>query len=186
MVSWVAQMTREQIKHDLDEYAVRAETMNRLKKAGLPMPKAPNAWEDEDIFAEWDNLKKTYGGVSNIPFNTLGDFLDKWSSIISYARWVEAIADMDLTTSREIRDTIKKQLYTIQEGSRELRDASVHTDPMYIEYEKKFVADSAMYTATRALREGYEYRANSISREITRRGADVMDGRRASNRGNGC
>lgn len=178
-------MNREQIQKEVDDYAVRAETMNKLKQAGLPIPKA-TAFGDSDIFDEWDNLKKTYGGVSNIPFNTLGDFLDKWTGIISYARWVEAIADMDLTTSREIRDTIKKQLYTIQDGGRELRDASVHIDPMFVEYEKKFVADSAMYTATRALREGYEYRANSISREITRRGSDVMDGRRSGNRGNGC
>ena len=40
-----------------------------------------------------------------------------------------------------------------------------------------------MYMATKALREGYEIRANAISREITRRGHDVMDSRRGFNRG---
>src|SRR5690606_7291568 len=110
---------REQIKEGIEQFAIRKETKSKLKKAGLPIPPKPeDVVEGRDIFTEWENVKKKYGGISNIPFNELGDFLDRWAGLASYARWVEAVADIDQTTSREIRDTVKKQLYTIQEGSR--------------------------------------------------------------------
>lgn len=174
-------MDKSRIEQGVKEFTVREATKSNMAKAGLPVPPQPD--NSELLYAEWENVKKKYGSVANIPFNELGSFLDKWTGLVSYARWVEAIADIDTSTAREIRDTIKKQLYTIQEGGRELRDAKVATEPLYIEWERKFTESSSMYTATRALREGYEIRANAISREITRRGNDMNDTRRTINRG---
>lgn len=157
---------------------------NQLGKAGLPIPSKPVAnVEGADIFKEWDNLRKMYGGVANIPHDELGDFLDRWNSLIAYARWVEAVADIEQATARETRDTIKKQLYMNQDGGRELRDAAVTTDPLYIEWETTYTINLARYIAVKALREGYEYRMASISREITRRGDDINGARRAANVG---
>jgi hypothetical protein len=175
-------MNRHEIEQEIKQYQVREQTKANQEKAGLPIPPKPD--NAENLYIEWENIKKKYGGMANIPFSELGDFLDRWTGLVSYARWVEAIADIDLATAREIRDTIKKQLYTLQEGGREIRDALVHNEPLYREWEKKFTEANAMYIATKALREGYEVRANAISREITRRTMDMQDNRRAINRGN--
>lgn len=178
-------MSRQEINQGVQDFVVREKTMAKLKKAGLPQPPKPQDISDGvDIFGEWETLKKRHGGLSNIPHNVLGDFLDKWTGMVSYARWVEAVSDIDQATSREIRDTVKKQLYCLQEGGREIRDARVHVEPLYTEWEQKYTENLSMYIATKALREGYEHRANAISREITRRGNDMTDNRRSMNRGN--
>lgn len=177
-------MNRQQIEAEINNYTVREITMAKITKAGLPIPVKPKELvEGIDIFAEWEQMKKNYGGIANIPFHALGDYLDKWTSLIAYARWVEAIADIDQATAREIRDTIKKQLYTLQEGGRELREAMVHVEPLYREWEQKYTESLSMMIAVKALREGYERRADAISREITRRMNDVLDNRRNDNRG---
>lgn len=174
-------MNRHDIEVEVSEYQVREELKAKHIKAGLPIPPKPE--NAENLYNEWDVIKRKHGGIANIPHNELGDFLDKWTGLVSYARWVEAIADVDTATAREIRDTVKNQLYSLQDGSRELRAATVCNEPLYREWEKRFTEAHAMYTATRALREGYEIRANAISREITRRGHDVFDTRRGMNRG---
>lgn len=177
-------MNRADIHSEVEDYAVREVTMSKLKKAGLPLPPKPQEKaEGVDIFTEWEVMKKQYGGIANVPSHALGKYLDEWTSMVSYARWVEAIADIDQATAREIRDTVKKQLYTVQEGSRELRDALVHTEELYREWEQKYVESLTMLIAVKGLREGYEYRSNAISREITRRGGDLADTRRNDNRG---
>jgi hypothetical protein len=177
-------MNRADIEAGIKDMTVRNQTMAKIRQAGLPVPPKPeDSQQGRDLFAEWDSMKRKYGGIANIPFHELGDFLDRWTGMVAYARWTEAVADIDLTSASEIRDTIKDQLYTLQDGGRELRSASVSTEPLYREWEAKSVEASAMYKAVRGLRESYEQRLNSISREITRRGSDVLDGRRAMNRG---
>lgn len=175
-------LNRDTIEQGIQDKIVKEQVMTKLKRAGLYIPPKPD--ETVNLYTEWDNLKRSYGGIANIPFNELGDFLDRWSGMIAYTRWVEAIADLEQITAREIKETIRKQLYTIQEGSRELRDASVYTESIYIEWENKFIEAYALYIAVKALREGYEQRLNAISREITRRGSDILDTRRTINRGN--
>lgn len=178
-------MERSEIEQGVKAFIVRETTNAKLKKAGLPIPsRPPERAEGLDIFSEWEALKARYGGIANIPYPELGDYLDRWTMLVSYARWVEAVADIDQTTAREIRDHVKKQLYVLQEGNREMRDALVYTEKLYLEWEKQYLENLSVYIATQALREGYERRADAISREITRRGSDVMDVRRGINRGN--
>lgn len=177
-------MDRKQIEQGISEMEVYKKTTDKLKRAGLVIPPKPqDAVQGIDLFSEWENLKKKYGGVANIPYPELGEFLDRWTSMIAYARWTEAVADIDQQSAREIRDTVQKQLYTIQDGGREIRAAMVATEPIYIKWENEFTEKVALYTAIRGLREGYEQRANAISREITRRGSDNLDTRRGINRG---
>lgn len=176
--------SREQISEDISKLEIMRKTQDKLKRAGLTIPPKPTECaEGVNIYSEWDNLKRRFGGVANIPFTELGDFLDRFSSLIAYARWTEAVADMDQQSAREIRDTINKQLYTIQDGSRELRSAMVTVDPLYVEWENNYIEKFALYTAVKGLREGYEGRANALSREITRRSATMGDTIRSSNRG---
>ncbi|WP_426455427.1 hypothetical protein ACP26L_36105 (plasmid) [Paenibacillus sp. S-38] len=177
-------MNRQEIEAGAQELVVRRKAMNRLASAGLPTPPKPeDSVEGRNLFTEWDNLKKRHGGVANIPFTELGDFLDRWTAMIAYARWCESVADLDRTTALEIRNTIQDQLYPLQEGNRELRAATVATEELYRHWQEQYLEANAIYTAMKGLREGYEQRANAISREITRRGADVMDARRGMNRG---
>lgn len=174
-------MKHHEIQQEIEEYQIREEVKANQVKAGLPIP--PKPANSDSLYEHWELMKKKHGGISNIPYNQLGDFLDEWTGLVSFARYVEAIADIDTATAREVRDTIQKQLYTLQNGGREIRAALVANEPMYREWERKFTESQAMYLATKALREGYEIRANAISREITRRGNDLTDTRRGINRG---
>ncbi|WP_145052600.1 hypothetical protein [Paenibacillus xylanexedens] len=182
----MSNMNRNQIEQYANNLEIRKKAMSSLSAAGLPQPqKSEDSLEGRNLFTEWDAMKKRFGGVSNIPFKELGDFLDRWTGMVAYARWCEAVADMDRTTATEVMATVKDQLYTLQDGNRELRAAMVSTEPIFLEWQDKYLESSAKYTTIRGLREGYEARLNSISREITRRGSDVLDNRRGMNRGNG-
>lgn len=177
-------MNRKAIEEGVKLFVSKESTMAKIRKAGLPIPPKPeDAVNGKNLFTEWDSMRKRYGGVANIPHADLGEFLDRWSGMVSYALWVEAIADIDRATASEVRDTIKDQLYTIQEGNREIRSATVATEPLYLEWELKFTEALSMFTVTKTLRLGYENRLNAISREITRRGGDVADTRMGINRG---
>ncbi len=177
-------MDRLTIEKGIEEFKVRELTMAKIKKANLPIPSRPvDVAEGVDIFIEWEKLKKKYGGMANMPYPELGEFLDRWTQLLAYARWVEAVADIDQISAKEIRDTIKKQLYVLEEGGRELKDAVTNTEPLFIEWQRKYIESISTYLLAKALREGYEYRCNAISREISRRGQDQIDTRRGINRG---
>ena len=182
----VGVLDKKQIEQNIQNHVTYEEAMAKIKRAGLFIPKKPlDIIKGVDLFVEWENVKSKYGGVANIPFFDLGDFLDRWTNMIAYARWTEAIADVEQATAREIKDNIKKQIYTLQEGNREIRDALVYCEPLYVEWQIKFNESYTRYTLIKALREGYEQRAAAISREITRRSSDVIDTRRIINRGDG-
>lgn len=158
----------------------------KIRKAGIFIPPKPvDVINQNNLFNEWEQLKRKFGGISGIPFELLGEFLDRWTQMISYTRYAEAIADVDCSTARELRDTVKKQLYVIKDGSRELRDAKVYADDIYITLEKDYTEKYALYVVIKALREGYEQRSNAISREITRRLNEVNDQKRSMNRNQG-
>ena len=143
---------------------------------GLPVPeRVANA---ESLYAEWDTLKSQWGGVGNIPHDKLGDFLDKWSQLIAYAKWVEASADIRQAKSREARDTLKTMLFAEFDGSREIRASLVMNDPDFIRLEIEYTTELTRLLAVRALREGYESRYASISREISRRTGEFSTMRR--------
>lgn len=164
-------MTREEIQANLDNFKVFNTTIEKIKKAKLLIPTKPT-FTDGDLFQEWEELKRKYGGIANIPYEELGEFLDKWTAFIAYARWCEAIADLEAQTAKEARDTVKNQLYVLQDGSREMKAAQVATEELYLKLEKEYVEKQALYIALKGLREGYEQRATAISREITRRIAE--------------
>lgn len=177
-------LTRDDIEKGIEKMTQSSKVASKLNIAGLPLPDRPTSTKSSvNIFEEWETVKKTYGGIGNIPFDDLGNYLDKWTELVSYVRWTEAIADIKQTSSKEIRDTVEKQLYTLQDGGRELRAASVHTEPIYIEWENKYIEDNTYYISIKGLREAYEHRANAISREITRRASEVDNTRRSYNRG---
>jgi hypothetical protein len=178
-------MSRPEIEQGITSMQERSQAMAHLRKAGLFVPSKPlEAVQGISLDDEWENMKRRYGGISNIPYNELGDYLDRWTAMLSYARFCEAVADIDKTTSIEIRDTVKKQLYLCQEGSRELRDAGVYTEPLYIDWENRVIENTAKYSLARMVRENYESRVSAISREITRRGNDFASTRLNNNRGN--
>lgn len=158
---------------NIREIVSKEKAKAKLEKAGLPVPSRPA--ESETLLQEWEMLKKNYGGIGNIPYVELGMAHDKFTSLLAYARWVEAIADIDLTTAKEIRDTVKKQLYIVQEGPREMKDARVYNDPLFLEWEQKYLDAYATYALASAVRETYEMRVATISREITRRGQESSE-----------
>jgi hypothetical protein len=175
-------MDRTAIKNGINEMIEKGKVVEKFKVAGLPVPKKPKTMDNVvDIFDEWENLKNNYGGTSNIPFNEIGEYLDKWTNLIAYTRWLEAISDIKQSSAREIKNTVEKQLYVIQDGGRELRAASVATEPLFIEWENKYIEDNSYHTLLKGLREGYEYRLNAVSREISRRTAEINNSGRSYN-----
>ena len=176
-------ITREQIESGIDDFTTREQAVAFVRRAGLPIPTAPP--EMNYIQDEWDAMVRRAGGICNVPFPLLGDYLDKWTGVVSFARWKEAEVDIEATLALEIRDHIKKQLYLVQTGTnREMRDAAVYAEPLYIQWNLLYTKAFIEYKAVRQLREGYEMRVNAISREITRRNSDQFDTRRTINRGN--
>jgi hypothetical protein len=176
-------MTTEQIKKEIESFRVFDVSLCKIKTAGMIIPEKPV--DSLNLFKEWETLKRKHGSVGNIPFEELGDFLDKWTSLISYTRWVEAVADVEQQSAKEVRDTVKKQLYVEKDGNREMKDALVHVDPIFVNLEKEYTEKLALYISIRGLREGYETRSNAISREISRRTQEIQDLRRGANRGGG-
>jgi hypothetical protein len=174
-------MTDEQIKQELENLKFLDFTLSKIKKAGMCIPERPN--DNQNLFKEWETLKRKHRSMSNIPFEELGEFLDRWTSLISYTRWVESVADLEQQSTKEVRDMVKKQLYVNKDGNREMKDALVHIDPIYKDIEKKYIEKLSLYTSIRGLREGYETRSNAISREISRRTQEIQDLRRGANRG---
>ena len=171
------------ILKQVDSYDVQANVISKVKDAGFIIPPKPlEVVQGINIVTEWNNIKKKYGDISKIPYSTLGEYLDKWTEMISYIRWIESVADLEFQSSREIKEMMRKQLYTIQEGNREMKDAMVYVNKDFIESNNQFIQNQANYIAVKGLRESYEQRANAISREITRRGAELSDTSRASNR----
>lgn len=176
-------MNIKEIVDKVKGYDFQAKALTKAKSVGLIIPPKPyEVIEGVNIVTEWNNIKKKYGDISKVPFGKLGEYLDKWTEMISYIRWIEAAADLEYQSSREIKEMMKKQIYTLQEGGRELRDALVYIDEEFVKVNERFIENQANYIAVKGLREGYEQRANAISREITRRGQDMTDGTRASNR----
>ncbi|BAU28229.1 hypothetical protein DFP93_101306 [Aneurinibacillus soli] len=177
-------MSRQEIENHLATWDVRKEVVERIKRSGLPIPLKPT--EPEAMSTEWNEMNQQHGGLSNIPFDELGNFLGKWDALTAYARYVEAVADLEQTAIKERKDHVKSQLYVLSEGTREIRYASCQSDPLYVGLQHKFEIAEATYTAMRALREGYEGKVNVISREITRRGNELQGTRLSSNRGGGA
>lgn len=172
-------MTKQEIEINIQSFISSKKVYQKIVNTNLPIPpKPPNS---ETLFQEWDQIKAKYGTIAEVPYHVLGNYLDRWASLIAYARWAEASADINQATSREIRDVVKKQLYSLQEGSRETKDALVYTEDLYIKWEKQYIEDLTTYIMVKALREGYEQRMNAISREITRRGDDFKDVNRSCN-----
>lgn len=177
-------MDRDEVIQGIEDFQVRKSVESKVIQAGFPVPSKPGDVEGHNnLFDEWDRMRASYGGISNIPYPLLGDFLDRWSQLVAYARWVEAIADIDQATAREVRDFVKKQMYTLQEGGREIRDASVYVEPSVIQLQQEYTEKFSLWCMVKALREGYEQRANAISREITRRSNELNDSTRMGNRG---
>lgn len=177
-------MERDQILNSIQSMSVQADVNAKLQQVGLCVPPTPtDVTQHSNLYVEWDALVRQCGGLGNVPFDKLGDYLDRWAGLSAYARWAEASADIQRTIATEMRDTVKKQLYLLQDGNREMRDASVFVEPIFLHWEGKFLEYTTLYTAMKSLREGYEKRADAISREITRRTADVTDVRRGANRG---
>ncbi len=164
-------VTRETVEATASNMETRKKVTESIHSTGLIIPPRPT--NSEDLFKEWESFKNKYKGLGDMPYSALGDFLDRWASLIAYALWVEAAADTEYRTAREIRDTVKNQLYTLQEGGREIRAATVSTEELYIKWQTKCIEKEAIYIAIRSLREGYEHRASSISREITRRNSEA-------------
>jgi hypothetical protein len=169
-------------KNEMDSWLIkfqdRTELNKRFDETGLIVPPKPveATGVNNTVFEEWAKILKKHGGLSNIPFEVLGEYLERWTNLSSYARYHEAQADISHTTARELRDTYKKQLYVLGDGSRELRDAQVYTDTKYLELQKQFLDSYAYWTLVKNLRESYELKTAAVSREITRRTAGYKGG----------
>lgn len=149
-------------------------------KAGLIEPPKPK--NSEDIFSRWEGLKQRYGGIGDIPSNILGDILDNWSELLAYTRWLEAVADIKFQTAKEYLSLKKKQLLLVKGGTnREIRAAEAENDPEYLELFNIFIEENTAFILIKGIREGYEQRYFSVSREISRRTQSIEGYNRTQN-----
>lgn len=164
---------REQIKMEIVKYKQDSRyILEKVKKAGLPIPDRD---DNDDLHAEWSSIKKSYSGLSNVPSHKLGEFLDKFNSVLAYGFYCTAIADYEHVWAKNVRDfALAKMLLTVPSCKTvALQEAMVldaDTDGAYQELCKDYDSKYAGYKLMSALVNGYEKQAESISREITRRG----------------
>lgn len=169
----------------IQKFAGQAQAEAKRRQLRLPKPPEPDPIVDNttgeiiSIFQKWSSLRKRYGSVANIPNWELADYLDQWAELLAYARYQEAITDIDAGTLQEIRDRLYDQVYISEEGGRELRAALAGADAMFVEYSEKFTEAVVHNKLVRSLRESYEYRYNAVSREISRRQGDTNTTKRS-------
>lgn len=183
----VVQLNHEAVEK-IQQYATSAEAEAERKKLRLPKPPEPDPIRDDhtgeiiSIFQKWSQLRKRHGGVANIPYHELADYLDQWAELLAYVRFQEAIQDIDCGAYMEIRDRLYDQVYISEDGGRELRAALAGAHELYVEYSKKFTEAQVALKLTQSLRQSYEYRYYAVSREISRRQGDMSQTKRSQGR----
>ena len=144
------------------------EAMSFTIGKGLPIPKN---WSGEDLEKlEFPN------DLSRLSIDQLGDLMGVWSSVMAYAQFEVARADVERTASGNKYDFEKKKIYlqlTARGGMNEEQrkaEVTIQTAKLQADYE----VVRAKYTILRALLGSYSKYYQALSRELSRRGISGM------------
>jgi hypothetical protein len=164
-------MTESDIQAYLSSLDVNKEVRNALAKTGLPIN--TKSVDSEALNSKWAAIRKKYGSINEVPFALLGSMLDAWTDLLSYSMWAVAVSDIELRTTSELKSTVKNQLFFLApSSSREMKTAWVCCHPIYTDLVHKELNAQAVYLSLKSLSDGYQYKVNAISREITRKGIE--------------
>ena len=131
--------SEEQIRMDIDKMDGIQSVLATLLKSGLPTPGKVNS----SIETEWESIKQQYGGLSNVPSHLLGEFLDKFCTVLGYAYYCLGIADYESMTTRTQKEFAFNELFLIQPtmSNRETQSAMVHAEEFYQELTNKHLIE---------------------------------------------
>jgi hypothetical protein len=146
--------------------------MKQVEDLGLPLPGKP---EEGDL--AWPS------NVADLSSYDLAHHMSWWSGWASYIRYHLAQAETNETAYQEQYKLIEQDAISKSTGDwktvTELK-AKVANDPRLIECKKSILQAKALRKMLAALLDGYEKKYATISREISRRGAEFEDSRRAT------
>lgn len=138
-----------------------------------------------DVESDWDEIRTKFGGISNVPYAMLGDYLDKFNSALGFAYYCLAIADTESIALKTRLDFVKDQLFLTMPtmSNKDTQYAMVLSEPEVIKMTAEYTKEYGKWKILAAIVNSYERKAEAISREITRRGAEASLSNRASNVG---
>ncbi len=167
------------IRKEIENFNQTKSIVNIILKAGIPIPNKV----DIDLEDEWGAVKNKYNGLSNIPSPLLGEYLDKFSTILGYAYYCQAIADYESMSLKTQKEFAKEKLFLIQPtmSNKDTQVALVHNEPLYCELTEKYLIEYGKWRIITALVNSYERKTEAISREITRRGNEINFDNRSHN-----
>ncbi len=142
---------------------------NRVVELGVPLPKDPDPEE-----VSWPR------NVGDLTSDDLAHHLSWWSGWASYIRYHLARAETNAAAFSEEYSVMKQELIVKSDGDyrtvTEMK-ASIEQLPVMTDCKAKVLEANAMKRMLSALLEGYEQKYNTISREISRRGAEIAGSR---------
>lgn len=155
--------------------------LGAIQKAGLSRPHRPAM----DVESEWDEVKTKFGGISNVPYTLLGDYLDKFNSALGFAYYCQGIADYESIAMKTRLEFVKELMFLSKPvmSNKDTQYALVMNEPEVIKLTAEYTKEYGKWKIISAMVNSYERKAEAISREITRRGSEASIGGRASNVG---
>jgi hypothetical protein len=144
--------------------------MKQVEKLGLPFPGKP---DEKDV--AWPS------NVAEISSQDLAKHLSWWSGWASYIRYHLAQAETNETAYLEMYKHQEQHEIANSKGDfktvTELK-ANVANNPTLVRIKQDMLQAKALRKMLGALLEGYEKKYATISREISRRGAEFEDSKR--------
>jgi hypothetical protein len=140
-------------------------SLSFVNKSNLPKPIEWAAEELEELDFPKDLTKVSLGH--------LGELMSKWSSVMSYAEYIVAQADIQKTAKANQFNLAKNKKYLKLRQNDNLTENERNTmksmgDVAKIEAEYEY--EKAKYTLAKAMLSGYKNYYNALSRELSRRG----------------
>lgn len=156
-------MAEDKDKYENSEAVSRA--TNQVLELGLPLPGKPG---EEEL--EWPE------NVATLSSHDLAHHISYWTAWASYSRWHLARVETDETAFEETYKRCQDKLIANSKNDRrtvtELK-ASVSGDPDLVKFKKQLLRASALKKMLASLLDGYEKKYATISREISRREAEI-------------
>jgi hypothetical protein len=153
-------------------------TLEEIRQAGVPIPKAIEGFDREDIFPSTNSLKD----------KELGSLLFKYGALKGYVMWLLFQVEVEYNNVKNARIIIQGEevhKLEVESEKKRLKEGLEATAIMSIEKLKKLrkqeIGLEAKVSGYRTLLDIYSSHWDTISREISRRSDEIKSGLRQAN-----
>lgn len=140
-------------------------SLSFVNQSNLPKPVQWGAEELEELDFPKD--------LTRVSLGHLGELMSKWSSVMSYAEYIVAQADIQKTAKANQFNLAKNKKYLQLRKNNDLTENERNTMKSMgkvAKIEADYEYEKAKYTLAKAMLSGYKNYYNALSRELSRRG----------------